>query len=82
MESEKYKIENEKIVVDILKFKTMIFTGVLGSGIYLILNSNKLVEFVNLFLIKLVVVLLINYGSFGFLKNIMELNKILQKLKV
>jgi hypothetical protein len=82
MESEKCKIENKKIVVDILKFKTMIFTGVLGSGIYLILNANKLVEFVNLFLIKLVVVLLINYGSFGFLKNVIELNKILQKLKV
>ena len=82
MESEKCKIENEKILVDILKFKIMIFTGVLGSGIYLILNVNKLVEFVSLFLIKLVVVLLINYGAFGFLKNVIELNKILQKLKV
>jgi hypothetical protein len=46
MESEKCKIENEKIIVDILKFKT------------------------------------INYSSFGFLKNVIELNKILQKLKV
>jgi len=81
MENEKLKIENVKIIVEILKFKTMLFTGVLGSGIYLILNVNYLLKFVNLFLIKLIVVLLMNYGAFGFFRNIIRLNKILESLK-
>jgi len=81
MENEKFKIENVKIMVDILRFKTMLFTGVLGSGIYLILNTNSLKEYVNNYFLFITIMCLFFYGLYGFFFNLVELNRLLKKLK-
>jgi len=81
MENEKLKIENVKIIVEILKFKTMLFTGVLGSGIYLILNANNLKEYVNVYFLFIIIMCLFFYGLYGFFFNLVELNRLLKKLK-
>jgi len=75
------RIENVKLIVDILKFKVMLFTGVLGSGVYLILNMTKLKAYINDFVLSLIVMSLFFYGLFGFVNNMLQLNKVLKKLK-
>ena len=74
-------MENVKLIVDILKFKVMLFTGVLGSGVYLILNMTKLKAYINDFVLSLIVMSLFFYGLFGFVNNMLQLNKVLKKLK-
>jgi len=49
-------MDNVKLIVDILKFKVMLFTGVLGSGVYLILNMTKLKAYINDFVLSLIVI--------------------------
>ena len=53
----------------------------MGSGVYLILNMTKLKAYINNFVLSLIVMSLFFYGLFGFVNNMLQLNKVLKKLK-
>ena len=40
-------MEKAKLKIDILKYKITLFTTILGSGIYLLINKESILEAVN-----------------------------------
>ena len=63
-----------KIKIDIIKYKITLFTTVLGSGIYLLINKTKVLETVDKIVLYFVLWVLLVYGIVGFVSNLYKLN--------
>ena len=68
-------MQNLKIYVDILKYKITLFSSILASGIYLLINKTSILQTVNEFLFYAIVGLLLMYGAFGFIVNFLKISK-------
>ena len=68
-------MENKKLKIDILKYKITLFTTMLGSGIFLLVNKGKILETVNEIILYSVLWLLLVYGIVGFINNLSKLNQ-------
>jgi len=68
-------MEKIKLKIDILKYKITLFTTILGSGIYLLINKTRILETVNSDAFYLVLWVLLVYGVAGFLNNLVKLNQ-------
>ena len=62
-------MDKVKLKIDILKYKTTLFTTVLGSGIFLFINKSSILEVVNDMTFYLIVALLMIYGIAGYINN-------------
>ena len=83
--------EKIKIRIEIAKFKILFFIGVIGAGSYIVINYQKVLDFVcdpqskNIHLIKIVIYIitgfLFSYGVAGIVKNLQILSKIEEEIK-
>lgn len=69
-----------KLLIEIIKYKLTLFSTILGAGIYLFINKKQFIATFDISLFYLVLAILMIYGVFGFLYNLMKLNKIEQEL--
>ena len=67
-------MEKIKLKIDILKYKITLFTTILGSGIYLLINKTRILETVNSDAFYFVLWVLLVYGVIGFVSNLFILN--------
>ncbi len=73
-------MEKAKLKIDILKYKITLFTTILGSGIYLLINKKSILEAINQKVFYLVLWVLLVYGVVGFINNLFRLNREEKKL--
>jgi len=71
---------DKKLYFEILKFKITLFTTIMGAGIYILLNKDKLIFIGEIFFYIIVGVLMI-YGFFGFIFNMLKLSDLEKELK-
>ena len=69
-------METIKLRIEILKYKITLFTTMLGSGIYLLINKRKILETLNDITFYVVLWLLLVYGVVGFVNNLFKLNQL------
>ncbi len=68
------KIDIIKVSVDILKTKLIFFAGLVGGDIYLLINYDKISQFVNQYVIFIVFIVLGFYATLGVFLSLTDLN--------
>jgi hypothetical protein len=73
-------VEIIKAYIEIVKIKLVYFSSVLAGSAFIFLNFEKVVKFLNEYLIYLFLLILFIYGIIGIMKNLIELNSYKIKL--
>jgi len=68
-------MENIKLRIEVLKYKITLFTTILGSGIFLLVNKKNILGTVSDVIFYSVLWLLLVYGITGFINNLFKLNQ-------
>ena len=68
-------MEKIKLKIEVLKYKITLFTTMLGSGIYLLINKDNILKTVNEIILYSVLWFLLVYGIIGFVNNLFKLNQ-------
>jgi len=74
-------MDNIKYRIDILKFKVTIFTSLFGGIVYLVVNYEKISQFISPYWFAVLIFALLAYALIGYLKNLGELSKIDENIK-
>jgi len=67
--------------IEIIKFKITIFMAILGGVGFLIANIQKVEKIVSQIIIETIAIILVFYGVVGFVKNMLKLSKIEEKVE-
>ena len=68
-------MEKIKLKIEVLKYKITLFTTMLGSGIFLLINKDNILKTVNELILYSVLWFLLVYGIVGFINNLFKLNQ-------
>jgi len=68
-------MEKIKLKIEVLKYKITLFTTMLGSGIFLLINKDNILKTVNEVILYSVLWFLLVYGIVGFINNLFKLNQ-------
>ena len=68
-------MEKIKLKIEVLKYKITLFSTMLGSGIFLLINKENILKTVNEIILYSVLWFLLVYGIIGFVNNLLKLNK-------
>jgi len=68
-------MEKIKLKIEVLKYKITLFTTMLGSGIFLLVNKDNILKTVNEIILYSVLWFLLVYGVIGFVNNLFKLNQ-------
>ena len=68
-------MEKVKLKIEILKYKITLFSTILGSGIFLLINQESILGTINKNIFYFVLCFLLVYGIVGFVNNLFNLNQ-------
>jgi hypothetical protein len=72
---------DRKLYFEIVKFKVTLFTTIVGGGMYLFFNKESVVDVVGEPIFYGIVMVVVGYGVFGFVLNMLKLRKIEESVK-
>ena len=67
--------------VEIAKFKTTVFMAVIAAVGFLLSNADKLLKFLNGYLLGVLIIVIGGYGVIGFFINMLKLSEIEKEIE-